>query len=201
LKPGRRLRKLGKVIKRNVTLKRALIGGAIIGAAFIPGAAPAAMRLARGAGSVVRGGARLLGRGAGALFRHTTAPTAFGPQLTPEDAAARGNLGPAMAAAAAALLPGAAQPGPDMGPTGSSSPPPGPAMEAAAQSSGSGGGGGGPMPASSAPPDDGSDAGAPADTGPAAPSFAGMGVPVLIVAALAAATMRKPRRARRGSRV
>jgi len=60
LKPSKRLRKIGRTIKRNVTLKRALIGGAIVGAAFIPGVGPAALAAAKAAG-----------RGAGRLLRAT----------------------------------------------------------------------------------------------------------------------------------
>jgi len=60
LKPPKFVRKAAKsvghavgvaarAVKKNVTLKRALIAGAIVGTAFIPGVGPAAMAAARGA--------------------------------------------------------------------------------------------------------------------------------------------------------
>lgn len=63
LKPPKFVRKAAKAIKKNVTLKRALIAGAVVGAAFIPGVAPAAARLLTAGGKVVTGAGRLVGRG------------------------------------------------------------------------------------------------------------------------------------------
>lgn len=63
--PPKSVRKIAKVIKKNVTLKRALIGGAIVGAAFIPGVGPAALAAAKAAGRVgfkaLRGTGKFIG--------------------------------------------------------------------------------------------------------------------------------------------
>lgn len=69
LKPSKKIRKAFKKIKKAVTLKRVLVGGAIVGSMFIPGVAPV---VARAGGLLLRGagkGARLLTRGAGKVVR------------------------------------------------------------------------------------------------------------------------------------
>lgn len=153
LKPPKFIRKAATAIKKNVTLKRALVGGAIIGAAFIPGVAPAAMAVARGAGS----GAARAGRGLLSLFRGKPKP--FGPQETPEDQQARRDAQAAQAAEDAKRIAdayraaqGAGQPPPDSAPTYG----PSPSGPSAGGTSNSGGGGSapGPAPADAPLPDD-----------------------------------------------
>jgi hypothetical protein len=73
LKPPKWVRKAATTIKKNVTLKRALIGGAIVGAAFIPGVGPAALAAARAVGGAAVRGISAVGRGivgAGGAIEH-----------------------------------------------------------------------------------------------------------------------------------
>jgi hypothetical protein len=145
LRPPKFVRKAARAVKRNITLKRVLIGGAIVGAAFIPGVAPAAMSLARGAGKygvrAIKGTGRLVGKGARGIFgRKRKDVNKPGDDPTDTDSMDRPSGAP----------PGAADRSP--GPFG---PPPGDYSPAApgASSAGGGGGGGGPVPSGAEPPD------------------------------------------------
>ena len=61
LKPPKFIRKAATAIKKNVTLKRALVGGAIVGAALVPGLLPAAAKFAVGAAKAVQKGVSKVG--------------------------------------------------------------------------------------------------------------------------------------------
>jgi len=63
LRPPSWARKAFRTVKRNITLKRALVAGAVVGAAFIPGVGPAALAAARAAGGFAARGIAAAGRG------------------------------------------------------------------------------------------------------------------------------------------
>jgi hypothetical protein len=161
LKPPKFIRKAATAIKKNVTLKRALVGGAIVGAAFIPGVAPAALAIAKGAG---RGAARAA-RGIASLFKPKVAPGSTpptGPQETPEDQKARQDALDAQARADAAAIiaaykatQGGGAP-PDNSTPNYSPPAAGPSAGGSSGGGSSGGGGSapGPGPADAPLPDD-----------------------------------------------
>lgn len=184
LKPGRRLRKLASAVKRNVTLKRALIGGAIVGAAFIPGVAPAAMSVVRGAGGVVRGTARLVGRGAGSvvgLFRKSPSePSDYERAGFPEPGKPGGNILTTLFTPPTPASTPPIQAGP-------ASPTPGPAMDQSAGAMQPSSGGGSGAPAGLDTPGGGADAAAPA------PQQAGIN-PLVILGGLALAGVALKRR-------
>jgi hypothetical protein len=189
LKPPKFIRKAASAIKRNVTLKRALVAGAVVGAAFIPGVAPAALAIAKGAVRAVVGAGKGLVNAVGAAER--SAVNLFKPKPCAENVIGYDANG-------YAIFDGSCGNQSSPAPTG--------------QPSGGGGGSTGdgtpPAPGATGYPSGGGGGGSPAggdgsDTGASAPAAAGLGgpgiVPIAIGLGLLAMAMNQPR-ARRARR-